>query len=78
MTAPLKMTYVLTQASAPAHYFMHLMPKAGALANLSYTPEIAALLPDVFCPMPFRTKHITHIKKNILHKMHQYCNKLVF
>jgi hypothetical protein len=38
-------------------------PKAGALAKLSYTPEIAVLLPDVYFSMPFRKKQITNIKK---------------
>jgi hypothetical protein len=57
------MTYVLAQVSAPSYDFMHLTPKAGALANLNRSPEIAALLPDVYCPMPFRTNHIMNIEK---------------
>jgi hypothetical protein len=78
MTAPLKMTYVPAQLSAPMHDFMRLMPKTGTATKLSYTPTIPTLLPDVYCPMLFRRKQIRHNKKNILHKVRQNCNKYVF
>ena len=40
-------------------------------------PVISVPLLNVYCPMPFRKKHIACITKIILHEAHEYCNRIL-